>query len=265
MDADYGQFVVTWTSASIACLKMAIADRVNGKTLRAKVVNDNDRGIEYEAVGIAFARYDGRPIDRISGKRDPGLVSNRETNARPRSGETKAPAWEPPEFINWCGRQRYIGIDSGATVNSCRGKMAEATNEKLRRTRAPVNLNSANGLAKLNLVTRGRVAIWDVEADYLAMPDSPELSSMGERCWDNDYSFLWIRRRRYPCYLLDLGGIIIIFYVDCLCPVWNAEMEESPYMFGSFEFYENAFRTLCGIYLNPVGLFRFGFDSMGTR
>ena len=65
-------------------------------------------------------------------------------------------------------------------------------------------------------------------------------------------------------YLLDLEGIIIIFYIGCLCPVCNAEMEESPYMFGSFEIYENAFRIHCGIYLNPVGP-SFGFDSMGTR
>ena len=30
-------------------------------------------------------------------------------------------------------------------------------------------------------------------------------------------------------------------------------MEESPYMLGSFEFYENVFRIRCGIYLYPDG------------
>ena len=32
-------------------------------------------------------------------------------------------------------------------------------------------------------------------------------------------------------------------------------MEESPYMFGSFEFYENAFRIHCVFFMNRGGLF----------
>ena len=124
-------------------------------------------------------------------------------------------------------------------------------NHMLRRTRFPVRLDSANGKVVINRVSRGRIDIWDIESDYLCVPDSPLLHSMGERTWENDYSFLWIRRR-YPCYILDQEGIIIIFDVDQLCPIWSPEMEESDKMFGSFQMYVNAFGSTAEFLLTSL-------------
>ena len=86
----------------------------------------------------------------------------------------------------------------------------------------------------------------------MALPKATLLQSMGERTLENDYSFMWIRRR-YPCYILDLKGIIIIFDVDQLCPVWSLAMESSQILFGSFMLYVNAFREHCGICIDEFG------------
>ena len=145
--------------------------------------------------------------------------------------------------MDWIGSRRLWVIDSGSSVNTS-DFPKEGIEKFLRSTRFPVPVNSANGKLSLNRVSRGKLSIWDVEADYMFLPKSPLLQSMGERVLENDYSFIWIKRR-YPCYILDYDGIIVIFDVDKLCPVWAPEMESFQNVFGSFMLYANVL-TLSG-------------------
>ena len=53
-----------------------------------------------------------------------------------------------------------------------------------------------------------RVAIWDVDADWVAMKNGDACMSMGERCWENDYSFVWVMRRFIiACFRVDLKDV----------------------------------------------------------
>ncbi len=82
------------------------------------------------------------------------------------------------------------------------------------------------------------------------MLKSSEIISMGERCFENDYTFVWLMRK-CACFLLD--GIIIVLDVHGLLPLWVPEMHQWDKMFGAFEFYQNACKQHCGIYINPTG------------
>ena len=95
-----------------------------------------------------------------------------------------------------------------------------------------------------------RDRIWDVETDWVAIRDGSPVMSMGERCWENDYTFVWVMRR-FPCFLFE--GIIVILDVEGPLPVWRPEYESSSEMLGAFDFYINAFRERCGIYFNRNG------------
>ena len=89
-----------------------------------------------------------------------------------------------------------------------------------------------------------------MEADWTALKDGSACMSMGERCWENDFSFVWVMRR-FPCFLVD--GVIVILDVDGVIPVWHPDDDKSGDMLGAFEFYQNAFRERCGIYINDNG------------
>ena len=180
-------------------------------------------------------------------------ASGKYSCVRPNAGDSSLPAWGPTEAAEWSGSRRLWVIDSGSSVNTQNGDFCKGDiNRFLRSTTFPVPLNSANGKLSINRVSRGKISIWDIEADYMALPKAPLLQSMGERTLENDYSFIWIRRR-YPCYILDLRGIIIIFDVDQLCPVWSPAMETLQNFVGSFMMYVNAFRENCGIFIDEFG------------
>ena len=87
---------------------------------------------------------------------------------------------------------------------------------------------------------RMRVALWDIDADWVAMKDGSAVLSMGERCWENDYTFVWVMRR-YPCFLFE--GTIVILDVDGVIPIWHPEFETSGEMLGAFKF--------CLLYTSP--------------
>ena len=74
--------------------------------------------------------------------------------------------------------------------------------------------------------------------------------SLGERCWENDYSFVWLSRR-FPCFLFE--GIIVILDVEGVIPIWHPDHETSSEMLGAFDFYQDVFRERCGIYFNHEG------------
>ena len=79
-----------------------------------------------------------------------------------------------------------------------------------------------------------QISIWDVESDWTALENGSECMSMGERCWENDYSFIWVMRR-FPCFLFD--GIIVILDVEGTLPIWSPEFDSSDEMLGVFDFY----------------------------
>ena len=117
---------------------------------------------------------------------------------------------------------------------------------------------------QINKASRGKLAFWDVQCDWLAMSDTPRLLSMGERCIFNAFSFCWVRQR-YPCYILDEAGLIVIFDVDAMCPIWCPAMETSDKFFGTFEMMLNAFRQQCGIYINDRGEFVLDLQPLPTQ
>ena len=90
-----------------------------------------------------------------------------------------------------------------------------------------------------------KISSWDVEADWTAIKDGHACLSMGERCWENDYSFVWVNRR-FPCFLFD--GVIVILDVDGILPIWHPDFDSSDEMLGAFDLYQNAFRDRCGIF-----------------
>ncbi len=57
---------------------------------------------------------------------------------------------------------------------------------------------------------------------------------MGELCFENDYTYAWVLRK-FPCFLLD--GVIQIFVVHGLLPVWSPGMDDSDDMFGALDFW----------------------------
>ena len=146
------------------------------------------------------------------------------------------------------GRKHFYVLDSGTTVNTENGMTKQGTGlpHFIRRTIRSLGLDSANGNIKAERISRGRIAFWDVEADFIPLENSPRLLSMGERCVHNDFSFLWLRQR-YPCFILDKLGQIVIFDIDALCPIWCPEMETSEKFFGTFDLMHNIFRRQCGV------------------
>ena len=112
--------------------------------------------------------------------------------------------WTPDDYVDLVGRRHFYVIDSGTTVNTSNGEMMSTRRftRFLRRTLRSLGLDSANGEIRANRISRGKLAYWDVEADFIPLANSPRLLSMGERCVHNDYTFLWLRQR-YPCYILD--------------------------------------------------------------
>ena len=207
--------------------------------------------LHYDVDHRPFATFEGEDVPRFCG--NVNKVSGKHSCVRPNAGESILSGWQPDDAAEWSGSRRMWVIDSGSSVNTQNGEFCKGDiNRFLRSTTFPVPLNSANGKLSINRVSRGKLSIWDIEADYMALPKAPLLQSMGERCLENDYSFLWIRRR-YPCYILDLEGIIIVFDVDQLCPVWSPAMESSQKFFGSFMMYANAFREHCGIFIDEFG------------
>ena len=138
-------------------------------------------------------------------------------------------------------KTRAVLIDSGANINTVNYRHVKDCLQKYLRVRdedmGPVEtaggeVNAAKGI-------RMRISTWDVETDWTALKDgSSGCLSMGERCWENDYTFVWVMRR-FPCFLFE--GIIVILDVEGILPVWHPEYDSSGEMLGAFDFYQNAF------------------------
>ena len=127
--------------------------------------------------------------------------SEMETYLVPGLHENQCPVVEPKEFKRRFGGSRAILIDSGANLNSENLADVKRVLRKYLRYRddaAPIE--TASGEIDASKGIRMRISIWDVETDWVAVRDGSPIMSMGERCWENDYTFVWVMRR-FPCFL----------------------------------------------------------------
>ena len=115
---------------------------------------------------------------------------------QPLAGELSVPVATPGDVLTRYGGARAFIIDSGASVDATGKKLAELhlptfIREKLNRG----VMNTANGKITVNCGVRMSIASWDLQSDFTIMPATPELVSMGRRCWEDEYTFVWVRKR----------------------------------------------------------------------
>ena len=155
--------------------------------------------------GAPLAQFpDGRPLPRPGRKQ---WRKHRRENLQPLVGEQSVLVVSPGDVLTRYGRARCFIIDSGASVDATGKKIAEMhfpsfIREKLNRGM----MNTANGKIAVNSGLRMSISSWDLQSDFTIMPATPELVSMGKRCWEDEYSFVWIRKR-FPCFILDREGL----------------------------------------------------------
>ena len=126
-------------------------------------------------------------------KRPPGNFdageSELETYLVPGLSETSCPVVEPKDFKRKIGKSRAVLIDSGANLNSENlAQVKKVLGNYLRKRDDTEPIETASGEIDALKGIRMRISIWDVETDWVAIRDGSPVMSMGERCWENDYS-----------------------------------------------------------------------------
>ena len=169
----------------------------------------------------------------------------------PKKSETEPPVCTPEMF--GVDADRVLIIDSGSTANVLNKDKVKARNkELLRPTVHRLTFDTANSQTCVNRGLRARVGEWDCEADYVLMDDSPELLSLGERCMNAGYTFVWVEGK-HPCFVSQRSKYITVLDVDGVLPIWSPGMEKGDGDLGTFELWRNDFREKCGVYLNDEG------------
>ena len=80
----------------------------------------------------------------------------------------------------------------------------------------------------------------------------PELISLGERCIQWGFIFLW-NGPKQPIFISPDLQYIIILDVDHSVPIWGPHMERSDKFLGTFNLLDNLFDERCGVYINDAG------------
>lgn len=96
---------------------------------------------------------------------------------------------------------------------------------------------------------RMQVAHTDVPFDTVLMEDAPYLLSVGGRCMNTGYSFLWVNQR-LPCMFPPGIEYVVIFDLDGVVPIYCPSLEQPGGRMGTFDLALNAFRERCGFIIN---------------
>ena len=138
-----------------------------------------------------------------------------------------APVVEPDLFKRrYCkGKRRVFLVDSGASHNTLKDQQARTAFEQwIVDLPDAVTLETANKDVGAYQGIKARVAAWDVPAEYLLVNESPELISLGERCTQWGFIFLW-NGPKQPIFISPDYQYIIILDVDHSVPIWGPYME----------------------------------------
>ncbi len=118
------------------------------------------------------------------------------------------------------GNKRIFIMDTGSSCNVLNYSVAnEAFNWAIRMLQEKMEFDTANSSTSATKGIRGRFAYWDRDSDYILMKHSPELISVGERCHEAGFTFIWVRKKN-PCFISPDGKWIIIFEIDNFIPIW---------------------------------------------
>ena len=110
---------------------------------------------------------------------------------KPLPGEHSVPIARPGDVLRRLGAHRMFIIDSGASINASGAERAKKHLSRFIRDKCEEGtMSTANGRINVNSGMRMSIASWDIRSDYTIMPSTPELVSMGERCWGDEFTFV---------------------------------------------------------------------------
>ena len=153
---------------------------------------------------------------------------------RPKRREREIP-YARPDDVNKRGMRVYI-LDSGASSNvikqhDCTGALRRFVRQIIN----PINYDTAKGSITAAKGLRMQIAPWDVPCEVVIMQDCPDLVSMGERCMEGGFSYIWVHGK-FPCFISPDSTYIIIFDVKNNLPIYSPDFEHSDDMLSAFEF-----------------------------